>query len=119
PLGMATTVEELPAVEGVDDESRALLVHRYGYFANEVLSLAEKAPELRERIVPDLPDLLAEVVVAARHEQAQSVGDVFLRRTRLGLLAAPTVSGPDDEVARRVARVLAAELGWDDAQIES
>jgi glycerol-3-phosphate dehydrogenase len=117
PLGMATTVEELPVVEGVDDESRALLAHRYGYFANEVLALAEGAPELRDRIVPDLPDLMAEVVVAARFEQAQSLGDVFLRRTRLGLLAAPAVSNGD--VPRRVARLLASELGWDDARAES
>ena len=117
PLGMGTTVEELPVVEGVDDESRALLVHRYGYFANEVLGLAEATPELRERIVPDLPDLMAEVVVAGRFEQALSLGDVFLRRTRLGLLAAPSVS--NDEVPRRVARVLGVELGWDDARIDS
>jgi glycerol-3-phosphate dehydrogenase len=117
PLGMATTVEELPVVDGVDEDSRALLVHRYGYFANEVLGLAAATPELRERIVPDLPDLMAEVVVAGRFEQAQSLGDVFLRRTRLGLLAAPTVS--NGEVPRRVARVLAGERGWDDARVES
>ena len=117
PLGMATTVDELPAVDGVDDETRALLVHRYGYFAHEVLALAGEAPELRERIVPELPDLMAEVVVAGRLEQALSLGDVFLRRTRLGLLAAATVS--EDETARRVARVLGGELGWDDARIES
>jgi glycerol-3-phosphate dehydrogenase len=117
PLGMGTTVEELPAVDGVDDETRALLVHRYGYFANEVLAMAEATPELRERIVPDLPDMLAEVIVAARHEQALSLGDVFLRRTRLGLLAAPVVC--EGEVPRRVARLMAGELGWDDARVES
>jgi len=93
------------------------LVHRYGYFANELLKLAEGTPELRERIVPDLADLMAEVVVAARFEQAQSLADVFLRRTRLGLLAAPAVS--NGEVPRRVAGVLGAELGWDDARIEA
>ena len=114
---MAITVDELPAVEGVDDGSRALLGHRYGYFAHEVLALTGGVPELRERIVPDLPDLMAEVVVAARFEQAQSLADVFLRRTRLGLLAAPSVS--DGEVPRRVARVLAGEFGWDDARVES
>ena len=117
PLGMAITVEELAAVEGVDDESRALLVHRYGYFAHEVLALTDGAPELRERIVPDLPDLMAEVVVAARFEQAQSLGDVFLRRTRLGLLAANVVS--EGDVPRRVARLLGGELGWDDARVET
>src|SRR3954470_19507696 len=117
PLGMETSVDQLPAVEGVDEESRALLVHRYGYFANEVLALADGAPGLRARIVPDLPDLMAEVLVAVRFEQAQSLGDVFLRRTRLGLLAAPPVR--EGEVPRRVARVLAAELAWDDGRTET
>jgi glycerol-3-phosphate dehydrogenase len=82
-----------------------------------VLALAEQTPALRERIVPDLPDLMAEVVVAARFEQAQSLGDVFLRRTRLGLLASREVA--DGEVPRRVARVFGAELGWDDARCEA
>ena len=35
-----------------------------------------------------LPDLMAEVVHAVRREQARTVGDVLLRRTRLGLTAA-------------------------------
>ena len=67
--------------------------------------------------MPDLPDLMAEVVVAGRFEQAQSLGDVFLRRTRLGLLAAPAVS--DGEVPRRVARVLGGVLGWDDSRVDA
>jgi glycerol-3-phosphate dehydrogenase len=117
PLGMDVSVDDLPAVDGVEEDSRKQLVHRYGYFANELLKLAEGTPELRERIVPDLADLMAEVVVAARFEQAQSLADVFLRRTRLGLLAAPAVS--NGEVPRRVAGVLGAELGWDDARIEA
>src|SRR2546430_2476695 len=49
PLGMGTTVEDLPTVDGVDDASRALLVRRYGYFANEVLAIAQATPALRER----------------------------------------------------------------------
>ena len=40
------------------------------------------------RSCPGCPDLLAEVALAARREQARSIGDVLLRRTRLGLLAA-------------------------------
>src|SRR3954470_6758696 len=117
PLGMSTEVDQLPHVEGVDDDTRALLAHRYGYFANEVLDLAEQTPELRSRIVSDLPDLMAEVVVAGRLEQAQSLGDVFLRRTRLGLLAGAAVR--DGETPRKVARVLAGELDWDDARIDA
>ena len=65
-------------------------------------------------VVAGLPDLLAEVVLAARSEQARSVGDVLLRRTRLGLLAARELPG---DPVRRVAEVLARELEWDAARI--
>ena len=42
------------------------------------------AASCAQPILPGHPDLLAEAVYAARREQAQSVGDVLLRRTRLG-----------------------------------
>jgi glycerol-3-phosphate dehydrogenase len=59
------------------------------------------------------PDLLAEAVHAARLEQATSVGDALLRRTRVGLLAARPVADPAGETARRVAVAIGGELGWD------
>ena len=114
PLGQAVAVEELPRVEGVPEESYAQLAARYGHAAHEVLALAAERGELAQAIVPGLPDVLAEVALAARREQARSVGDALLRRTRLGLLAArelapSSVPGP----VSRVADVLAGELGWD------
>jgi glycerol-3-phosphate dehydrogenase len=58
--------------------------------------------------------LAAEVVYAARHEAAFHVADVLVRRTRLsieardrGVAAAPVV-----------ARLLAAELGWEAERTE-
>ena len=51
---------------------------------------------------------------AARREQARSVGDALLRRTRLALLAARAVTDRDGTVARRVAKAMAPELGWDE-----
>ena len=42
---------------------------------------------------------------------------MLLRRTRLGLLAARELCAPGAEVPERVARALAAELGWDDARV--
>jgi glycerol-3-phosphate dehydrogenase len=119
PLGMPIEVSELAQVDGVAEDTLELFAHRYGYASGEVLKLAEERPELRDRIVPDLPDLLAEVVVAARFEQAQSLGDVFLRRTRLGLLAARSVCDPGGDPARAVARVLGGELGWDETRVEA
>ena len=75
-------------MEGVPAESYPALASRYGHAAHEVLALAAERGELAQPIVPGLPDLLAEVALAARREQARSIGDVLLRRTRLGLLAA-------------------------------
>ncbi len=116
PLGQPVAAEELPRVEGVPEASYAALAARYGYAAHEVLALATERGELAQPIVSGLPDLLAEAVLAARREQARGVADVLLRRTRLWLLAAHVLdsSPPDGASApvRRVADVLAGELGW-------
>ncbi len=118
PLGQPVDPHVLPVVEGVDDESRAALAARYGHLAERVLDTAAERGELAQRIVPELPDLLAEAPYAARHEQARTIGDVLLRRTRLGLLAARSVVGePEAPAAERVARAMAAELGWDDVRV--
>jgi glycerol-3-phosphate dehydrogenase len=118
PLGQAISVEELPHVEGVPQESYAPLAARYGHAAHQVLALAAERGELAQPIVPGLPDLLAEVALAARQEQARSIGDALLRRTRLGLLAARELTaGEADGPVARVADVLASELGWDAARM--
>ncbi len=109
PLGQAVAAGELERVEGVPEESYAALAARYGYAAHDVLALAGARGELAQPILSGQPDLLAEAALAARREQARSVGDVLLRRTRLGLLAARELS---EEPVRRVADVLAGELGW-------
>jgi glycerol-3-phosphate dehydrogenase len=111
PLGHPVDPKELPASEEVGEPGRQHLAERYGLFAERILQLCEERAELAERILPPFPDLVAEAVVAARHEQARSVADVFLRRTRLGLLAARSLTA-DSGAARRVAEALALELGW-------
>jgi glycerol-3-phosphate dehydrogenase len=109
PLGQPVEPGELQRVEGVPEESYAALASRYGYAAHDILGIAAECTELAQPIVPGMPDLLAEAAQAARREQARSVGDVLLRRTRLGLLAARELEG---DPAHRVADVLAGELGW-------
>jgi glycerol-3-phosphate dehydrogenase len=118
PLGLPAEEGDLPGVDGVDDQSRTLLAGRYGHAARGVLDLARQKPELARRIVPALPDLLAEAPFAAVHEQAQSLSDVLLRRTRLGLLAAPDLTDEGSEAPRAVAEAMAPELGWDEQRID-
>jgi glycerol-3-phosphate dehydrogenase len=119
PLGMPASEEDLAAPAGLDgalpDGYRELLAFRYGHFSRNVLHLAEERPELARPIVEGQPDLVAEAVVAARFEQARSVADVLLRRTRLGLLAAPHVRAAGDVAP--VAEALGGELGWDATRV--
>jgi glycerol-3-phosphate dehydrogenase len=110
PLGMEARPEDLEAPAGVGEEALAQLAFRYGHAARKVLEIAHKDPKLARPIVPGRPDLLAEVALAARKEQARSVADVLLRRTRLAILAAPEVRTA--KAVRPVADVLGAELGW-------
>src|SRR5438874_6260247 len=116
PLGQPAEPEDL-AGAGIDEESVALLAHRYGYAAREVLAESEEDASLRGRIVPDLPDLLAELPFAARHEQATTLADALLRRTRLGILAAPRLAAADSPEARAAAVAMGTALGWDDARV--
>jgi glycerol-3-phosphate dehydrogenase len=118
PLGMTVDAAELPRVDGVGEAAYAQLAGRYGHAAREVLRVAAERPERAEPIQPGMPDLLAEAAYAARSEQARTVGDVLLRRTRLALTAAREVCAPGAAAPRRVAAALAAELGWDEARTE-
>jgi glycerol-3-phosphate dehydrogenase len=122
PLGMAAGEGELDAPNGLaegdfPDGYRELLGFRYGHAARHVIRLCGERPELARPIVDGQPDLLAEVVVAARSEQARSVADILLRRTRLGLLAAPELRTPDS--VAKVAELLGEELGWDGGRVAS
>jgi glycerol-3-phosphate dehydrogenase len=110
PLGMPARPEDLESAVKLHAGARGQLAFRYGHAARNVLDVCGERPELAEPIVEGHHDLLAEVVIAARHEQARSVADVLLRRTRLGLVAAPELRTA--ESVRPVAELLGGELGW-------
>ncbi len=90
------------------------LLNRYGTLTDELLDLIRERPELNHPL-PGADDYLeAEVVYAATHEGALHLDDVLARRTRIsieawdrGVSAAPVA-----------ARLMGAELGWDDARVE-
>jgi glycerol-3-phosphate dehydrogenase len=110
PLGMPARDEDLETGLELPDGAFDQLAFRYGHAAARVLDLARDEPALARPVVEGHPDLMAEVALAARDEQARSVADVLLRRTRLGLLAMPRLRGADS--VHHVAEVLGAELGW-------
>jgi len=83
----------------------------YGADADALRALMEELPGGAERLHPNLPHVEAEVVWAARHEAARSVEDVLARRARALFLDARACL----EAAPRVAALLAAELGEDEA----
>ena len=116
PLGMAVEAAGLPRVEGVPEDAYAQLAGRYGHAARDVLMLAADRGELAQPVLPGHTDLLAEAVHAARREQARTVGDVLLRRTRLGLTGARALCAPGEQAPERVAAALGEELGWDAAR---
>jgi len=88
------------------------LYRRYGDRSDAVLALAEGRPELSGPVVPGLPYLGAEVRYAAREEMAVHLSDVLARRTRASIQDARAAVA----AAPGVARILAEELGWDDAR---
>jgi glycerol-3-phosphate dehydrogenase len=117
PLGEPVDPDSLPRVPGVPEGSYAAMAARYGYAAHDLLALAATRGELAAPIVEGHPDLLAEALFSASREQALGVADVLLRRTRLALVAAPAIRQSGGEVPLRVARAMAAELGWDEARV--
>jgi glycerol-3-phosphate dehydrogenase len=118
PLGAPIDPAAVARVVGVPEDAYPMLAGRYGHAADRVLEIAGADPALAAPIVADLPDLLAEAPFAARHEQARTVGDVLLRRTRLGLLAGRELCVPGAAAPRRVAEAMGAALGWGAARID-
>lgn len=87
----------------------------YGTEADQVRALAEADPDLAVPMHPRLPYLMCEVAWAVRHEMARSVEDVLSRRTRALVLDARAAI----ECAPAVARLVARELGQDEAWVAS
>lgn len=101
-------------LSGVDEPVGEHLARVYGSGATWVLAYAEENPSLGERIVPELPYMMAEVPYGVRHEMAQTLCDVLIRRTHV-------ISETRDgglERAHAVAGLMARRLGWDEVEIE-
>jgi glycerol-3-phosphate dehydrogenase len=89
------------------------LLGRYGGLVDEVLALLATRPELAQPLEGADDFLTAEVVYAVTHEGARHLDDVLTRRTRISIETfdrGVVAAGP-------AARLMAGELGWDDARL--
>jgi len=100
------------AVAELSPEVSDQLAGRYGTRARLVGEIAADQPALAAPLAPDAPAIGAEVVHAVRHEMARSVIDFLVRRTAI-VWRAPQAA---NAAAPAVARIMAAELGWDRAR---
>lgn len=90
----------------------------YGSDRPQLLSMIKKYPYLGEKLHPDLPYTLAEVLWAVKNEMARTVEDVLARRVRVLFLDARAAI----ESASVVAEVIAQENGfskrWENDQVK-
>jgi len=119
--GRSTTKKlRLRGAEGFDelaasaDARTRTLADRYGGEAHVLLAMIEHDPSLGEPLLAGTDYLRAEALYAARYEMARSLTDVLARRTR-ALLQAREASAA---AAADIARLIAGELGWDDAEVD-
>ncbi len=98
------------AYPSISTELRDHLGGRYGGEARVLMAAIEADPSLAQPVVAGLPYVRAEVLFAARHEMAGSVGDVLSRRTRAQIYA----RDDSGDAASEVAAMMSDELGWSD-----
>jgi glycerol-3-phosphate dehydrogenase len=96
---------------GLKSETIEHLFKLYGSRASEVIQLAAASERLREPLSPLAPDVAAQVIFAARHEQCARLVDFLLRRTLLGFS-----QDQGQNAAASAASLLAQELTWSAAR---
>ena len=87
------------------------LVDLYGSRAERVLALAAQDPRLASEFDPETGAIAAEIVYAVNFEMAETLADILLRRTMVGM-AGHVGIGPD----LAIAEIGRTHLGWDEAK---
>ncbi len=90
------------------------LLGRFGGLVDDVLAICDERPELAEQLEGAEDYLAAEVVYAVTHEGARHLDDVLTRRTRISI----ETFDRGIHCARRVAELMAGELGWDQTRLD-
>ena len=84
----------------------------YGSDAKAIKALAEEHPEWKEKIHPDFPNILAEVIWAVRNEMAVKIDDVLSRRIRILILDAQAALDSAPKVAELMAKEMKKNEKW-------
>lgn len=96
---------------GIDDESAVWLIKRHGNRVRQVLQLCRNNRELIERIKPEMPFILADLVFCACHEMVVQLDDLVRRRLPLAILAKLTVND-----LTKIATIAECHLNWNSAK---
>lgn len=94
-------------------------LHLYGTDADEISSLTEQNPALKNKLHPALPFIEAEVIWAVQREMARTILDVLSRRTRALLLDARASITMAPRVAELMSIALNRDQIWQKRQIEN
>ncbi|MGZ8095272.1 MAG: FAD-dependent oxidoreductase [Methylosarcina sp.] len=93
---------------GIDSDSAHWLLRRHGNRVGEIFHLCEKQPDLTERVLPEVPFILADLVFCARTEMVVHLEDLLRRRMPLLILSKITPYR-----LQQLAGLAARELNWD------
>ncbi len=110
---MKIACEKAETEYGIGPDTAAHLIRSYGARYRDVLDWISKDEQMRERIVPGRPEILAQVRYGVEQEMVVTLSDFLRRRTSLALSEA---NGRD--TAGRVASLLARYLHWDPRETE-
>jgi glycerol-3-phosphate dehydrogenase len=96
---------------GLDEETVESCQQRHGARIEKIFERIRQSPELAQRVVPDAPFCLAEVIHAVTDEMAATLEDILRRRVPLLL-----VSRVSTKRLEEIAVIVGAFLGWSDAR---
>jgi glycerol-3-phosphate dehydrogenase len=116
-LAPKACLTETHALHGSAEVSRDDPLAVYGSDAAGIRALIRENSQLGEPVIVGLPYVGAEVVWAARHEMARTVGDVLARRTRALFLDARRAQAAAPAVAQILAKELDRDSMWQDEQV--
>jgi len=101
-------VADLSRRTGLDPDQIQNLVETYGRRYSAVLEIAERAPELKERLCKQNPDIRAQLVYAVEHELVERLRDLLFHRTGIG--TSPCLG---QDCCERIAVWMGEIRGWD------